>query len=57
MKVNDKSPVRLYKKEPVVMDYDKTTVYILGALFIVVLFAIAFNFGSENVNFILGGCI
>lgn len=55
--MNDKAPARLYKKEPVTLVYNKTTVYVTGTLFILVLFAIAFSIGSENVNFILGSCI
>lgn len=52
-----KTPARLHKKEPLTIVYDKQTVYLTGAIFIVALLLIAFNIGSENINYLIGGCI
>lgn len=55
--MNNKIPARLHKKEPITLVYNRTDVYTIGALFIILLFAIAFSIGSENINFLLGSCI
>ena len=55
--MNNKTPARLHKKEPITLIYNKTTVYITGAAFIIILLAIAFSIGSENINFMLWSCI
>lgn len=52
-----KTPARLHKKEPLTIVYDKQTVYLTGAIFIAVLVLIAFNIGSENINYIFWSCI
>lgn len=51
------NPVRLYKKEPLTLEYDKQTVYITGALFIIALVGLAFIIGSESLNYMLWSCI
>lgn len=55
--MNDKAPARLHKKEPITLNYNKPTVYLIGALFILILLVIAFNIGSENINYLLWSCI
>ena len=52
-----KTPVRLHKKEPMTIEYNKRTVYLTGAIFIAALVLIAFKFGGENFNYILWSCI
>lgn len=54
--INNK-PVRLHKKEPLTLEYDKATVYLTGALFIIALVVLSFIIGSENFNYILWSCI
>lgn len=50
-------PVRLDKVEPLEIKYNKATVYSTGALFIIILFLIAFSIGIENSTFLLWSCI
>lgn len=52
-----KTPARLHKKEPLTIVYNKQALYLKGAIFIVALILIAFNIGSENVNYLIGGCV
>lgn len=52
-----KTPARLDKKEPLSITYNKQSLYLKGALFIIVLVFFAFNIGSENINYLIGGCI
>ena len=51
--MNKKTPVRLAKVEPIVLVYNKEAVYLMGALFIILLLALAFNIGTENFNSLL----
>lgn len=55
--MNKNKPVRLYKKEPIALEYNKTTVYLTGALFIITLFIIAFVIGTESFNYLFRSCI
>lgn len=55
-KVENK-PVRLHKKEPLEVEYKKTTVYSTGAIFITLLVIIAFRIGTDSFNYLLGSCI
>ena len=48
-----KTPARLHKKEPLTITYNKTTVYLIGALFMFLLVIVAFKFGSDSFNFLL----
>ncbi len=51
------NPARLHKKEPLTLEYDKPTVYLIGALFIMALVGLAFFIGSESLNYLLWSCI
>ena len=51
------NPVRLHKKEPLAIEYDKPTVYLTGTLFIMALVIVAFIIGSESLNYLLWSCI
>ena len=53
----ENKPVRLHKKEPIAINYNVTTVYLTGALFIIGLVALAFVIGTENFNSLLCNCI
>lgn len=53
----EKKPVRLYRKEPLEVEYDVTTVYSTGAIFITLLVIVAFRIGTDSFNFLLGSCI
>lgn len=55
--MNNKVPARLHKKEPITLVYNKSIVYITGTVFIIVLLAIVFSIGSENINFIFWSCV
>ena len=55
--MNKNKPVRLHKKEPLALEYEKTTVYSTGAIFITLLVIIAFRIGTDRFNFLLGSCI
>ena len=55
--MNGNKPVRLHKKEPLAVEYEKTTVILTGALFIIVLVALAFVIGTESLNYLLWGSI
>ena len=55
--MNKNQPVRLHKKEPLTVEYDVTTVYITGSLFILGLVALAFFIGTESLNYLLWSCI
>lgn len=58
MKENiENNPVRLYKKEPISLSYNKATVYLTGAVFIIMLVIIAFVIGTENFNILFWSCI
>ena len=58
MKENIKNkPVRLHKKEPLVVEYEEATVYSTGAVFITLLVIVAFSIGTDSFNFLLGSCI
>ncbi len=46
-------PVRLYKKEPLALEYELTTVLLTGALFIITLFILAFVIGTDSFNYLL----
>ena len=50
-------PVRLHKEEPLALEYDKATVYLTGALFIIVLVVLSFIIGSESFSYLLWSCI
>lgn len=52
-----KTPARLHKKEPITLKYNRQRVYLMGAIFIATLVAVAFNIGSENINYLIGGCV
>ena len=51
------NPVRLYKKEPLAVEYEIATVYSTGAVFITLLVIVAFRIGTDSFNFLLGSCI
>lgn len=51
------NPARLHKKEPLTLEYNKATVYLTGALFIIGLIGLAFTIGSESLNYLLWSCI
>ena len=51
------NPVRLQKREPSALEYDKPTVYLMGVFFIIGLVAFAFFIGSESLNYLLWSCI
>ena len=55
--MNKNQPARLHKKEPLAVEYDKPTVYITGALFILGLVGLAFVIGTESLNYLLWSCI
>ena len=55
--MNKNKPVRLHKKEPLALEYEKATVYSTGAIFITLLVIIAFRIGIDSFNFLLGSCI
>ena len=55
-KVENK-PVRLHKKEPLELEYKKTTVYSTGAIFITLLVIIAFRIGTDSSTFLLMNAI
>ena len=50
-------PIKLYKKEPLTIEYEATTIYIIGALFIIGLIVLAYVIGTENLNYLLWSCI
>ena len=52
--MNKNKPVRLHKKEPIALEYELRTVILAGALFIIIMFLIAFSLGSDNFNFLIG---
>ena len=54
--MNKNKPVRLDKKEPLTLEYDKGTVYLTGALFIIGLVSLAFVIGTDSLNY-LWSCI
>lgn len=51
------NPVRLYKKEPLAVEYEIATVYSSGAVFITLLVIIAFRIGTDSFNYLLGSAI
>lgn len=51
-----KKPVRLYKKEPLTLEYEEATVYSTGAIFITLLVIVAFRIGTDSLNY-LWSCI
>ena len=55
--MNNKTPARLQKTEPLKLEYHKGEIYIAGCLFITILPIIVFAFGSENINYILWSCV
>ena len=55
--MNKNNPVRLYKKEPLTLEYERRTVYLTGAAFIIILVALAFVIGTESLNYLLWSCI
>lgn len=55
--MNKNNPVRLHKKEPLAITYDKPTVYLTGALFIIALIGFSFILGSESLSYLLWSCI
>lgn len=55
--MNKNNPVRLHKKEPLTLEYNESTVYLIGALTIVTIFIIAMILGSDNFNYLLWNCI
>lgn len=57
MKNKINKPVRLNNKEPLEVEYNVTTVYSTGALFITLLVIVAFRIGTDSFNFLLGSCI
>ena len=48
--MNNNKPARLHKAEPLKLEYNKAELLIAGCLFIIILFIVAFAFGSENIN-------
>ena len=54
--MNKNKPVRLHRKEPLAVEYDKTTVYSTGAVFISLLVIVAFRIGTDSLNY-LWSCI
>ena len=50
--MNENKPVRLYKKEPLTVEYEETTVLLAGALFISTLLVLAFVIGTESLNYL-----
>ena len=50
-------PARLHKAEPLILEYDKSEIFFAGCLFIIILLIVAFGFGSENINYLLGSCV
>ena len=57
MKLKENKPIRLYKKDPLEVEYNVTTVYSTGAIFISLLVIIAFRIGTDSFNYLLGSCI
>lgn len=55
--MNENKPVRLYKKEPLTVEYEETTVLLAGALFISTLLVLAFVIGTESLNYLFWSCI
>ena len=55
-KVENK-PVRLHKKEPITVEYEETTVILTGAIFIIIIVALAFVIGTDNSGFLFWSCI
>lgn len=55
--MNKNKPVRLHKKEPLTLYYEKTTVYSTGVIFITLLVIIAFRIGTDSFNYLLGSCL
>ena len=55
-KVENK-PVRLYKKEVLALEYEKGTVYLTGALFIMALVVLSFIIGTDNSTFLFMNAI
>lgn len=55
--MNKNNPVRLHKKEPLTLEYEVATVYLIWALTIVVIFILAMILGSDNFNYLLWNCI
>ena len=51
----ENKPVRLYKKEPLTLEYEETTVIITGAIFITIFVILAFTIGTDSLN--LCSCI
>lgn len=51
------TPVRLHKKEPITITYNKAAVITAGSIFIIMLMFLAVGLGSENFNYILWSCI
>ena len=56
-KTDKNKPVRLYKKEPLAVEYNEATVYRTGAIFITLLVILAFRIGTDSFNFLLGSCL
>ena len=53
----ENKPVRLYKKEELVVEYNKRTVYSTGALFIIALVVLSFMIGTDNSTFLFMNAI
>lgn len=55
--IKQNKPIRLYKKEPILLEYELRTVIITGAVFIALLILMATFLGSDNFNFLLSRSI
>ena len=55
--MNNKTPARLHKADPLTLEYNKAEILIAGCLFIIILLNVAFAFGSENINYIFWSCV
>ena len=55
--MNNKTPARLNKAEPLTLEYNKTNLMLKGVLFIIILLIAALLIGSENTTFLLWSCV
>lgn len=52
--MNKKTPVRLYKTEPLTLEYNKQRVIFIGAVFIFIFALIVFSIGTDSINYLMG---
>ena len=54
IQMNKKTPVRLYKTEPLTLEYNKQRVIFIGAVFIFIFALIVFSIGTDSINYLMG---